>query len=272
MEETQRGAGWLEAPWDDPKLKDKIRNGDFASPTVKRWREDMEIIGKALSSDLQLHRQVYEELGHIIAANPRLREGNVFMECLFRWYVAHALVAIRREIDATKRTISLVRLLEEIKRNRAELTRRKHRLLHSGSEDVPPPPNDIFVTTLLDRGYDEFADATGDALDAGKIQADIDALKAATARLETYTNETITHRNRERATHPERFANEDPLHMKDVHDAIDVVEAIVKRYIALLTGAGYSTLNPVMQYDWTEIFTFAWRTRLPTNDDRRLRG
>ncbi len=44
----------------------------------------------------------------------------------------------------------------------------------------------------------------------------------------------------------------------EINLCIDEFERVAKKYIALLTGAGYSSLNPTDQFDWYSIFRFPW--------------
>jgi hypothetical protein len=249
-----RAAGFVPLPWNDPAVK----RGDFASPTVKRWRQDIDTIGNALTA-LQSSRQVYSELGRVIASNERLQTGNLLLERMLRWYVDHVLLAIRRDADPDTRTVSLRCLLDEIEQNPQELTLSRFRLLYTGSER-PPSGDDIFATMMLATVYRPLADASGEALDPLKVRSDIDALTLATKRIKSVANQTVAHRQRAKLG-----GGALAIRVKDVHDAIDAVESIVKKYMAFLTGVSFSTFAPVDQTDWPEIFTFAWRPRLPRN-------
>ncbi len=245
--------GWMHAPWDDPELKAKIRNREFASPTVRRWCEDIETIGDALTQ-LQLSRQVYTELGKVIAKNSRLQAGNTLLERIFRWYVDHTLMAIRRDVDRRRDVVSLNKLLDNIRQNSSELTVDKFRLLHTGRQERP---TEELFSQWIDDMYSSLSDISGTRLDRAKVQSDIDALAVATDRLETMASESVAHRKRMTS----KTSQPDPLYMKDVHSAVDIVERITQKYMAFLTGASFLTFMPVDQTDWPSIFTFPWRVR-----------
>ena len=246
--------GSIAAPWDEPELKARIRNGEFASPLVKKWRGDIQTIGQDLFG-LKLSRQVFNKLLFVFRANPKLAAGSTFFMQVSRWYAHHVLVAIRRDVDPDTNVVSLSRLLGEISRDAGELTRGRYRRLHTGSPHAPAPPNEIFLP-LIDSGFDEFADQTKQSLDANKIEADIERLSAVTNQLNNLTNTHITHR--ERLSDDER-ARGYTFNPQELDAALDVFGEIVKKYTKLLTGVELLRTEPIDQTNWEQIFAFAWR-------------
>jgi hypothetical protein len=122
-EPPKPAAGWLEpAPWTTGELRERIEAGEFASPTVHRWRDQLTRIKDDLT-DILASRSVIDKLREIVARNPRLQISNFFMERILRWYGTSTLVLVHRELDRRRDTVSLLRLLEDIQRNPGELNR-----------------------------------------------------------------------------------------------------------------------------------------------------
>ena len=48
------------------------------------------------------------------------------------------------------------------------------------------------------------------------------------------------------------------LTLKDVHDAIDVIRDLFKRYYNLLTASSYGSLVPLIQHNWKAVFREPW--------------
>ena len=48
------------------------------------------------------------------------------------------------------------------------------------------------------------------------------------------------------------------LRFNELTDAVQLLEKLTIKYVALIKAEVYSTLLPTFQYDWKEIFRFAW--------------
>lgn len=87
------------------------------------------------------------------------------------------------------------------------------------------------------------------------LDADLNALDAASKGLLAFTSGTIAH------TSSKAIGKHFNLTFNDLDSAIDLLEKLTIAYRSLLTGKGSTSLIPVEQYDWYEQFTFAWRPR-----------
>ena len=114
--------------------------------------------------------------------------------------------------------------------------------------------------TYYEINYDGIVGHGNNQPDPAIITVEIDKLVQHTDRLKIFVDEHIAHTAIQRATALPRF--------QDLDDAIDLLEALVKRYMHLFRGAGIQSLLPVWQYDWKEIFHFPWiddgATPIPT--------
>jgi len=245
------------APWSEPgPLSDEIRAGAFATTSVKRWREELSRIRWDLS-DILMSRQVIGRLREIVAVNERLQVWNLLHDRMLRWYGSSTLVLMAREVDTARQTVSLRRLLDDIKRHPEELTLSRFRRLHTGSDQqVPPSPDPFevdpahFEAELLDKAYAKIASANGQSLDVSIIAAEIAELNASADKVQQLRHTEYAHRA---ATGP-AFAT---IELQTIHSFIDVAERLVKKYISVLFYES-AELEPVDQTKWTEILTFPW--------------
>lgn len=248
------------AKWRDERtdLHKRIRRGEFCSERVRRWRDDLGKIANDVSG-LYVHRQVYDAIGGIIAANPRLQRPNLFLSELFEWYVMTNVVLANRDAEVHRYVVSLANVLQEVADHAKEISRRAFRKMHTGTAYIPQRVADEYgdtpehddVAFLIEPLYDEYCLPTDrERLHVEPVRADLLELRAAAAKVETFRNEVAGHRARE--------ASITEISVAAIHGYVDALDRLVRKYERLLFGAAPSTLNPVTQVDWTEIFRFAW--------------
>jgi hypothetical protein len=245
------------APWSEPgPLLDKMRAGEFATATVKRWRKELNRIRWDLS-DILMSRQVIGRLREIVAANERLQVWNLLHDRMVRWYGMSTLVLMAREVDTGRRTVSLRRLLDDIQRHPDELKLTQFRRLHTGSEQPVPPSEDPLEThsahfegELLKKAYAKIASPNGETLEVSIIVAEIAELTTVADKVQQMRHTEYAHR----ATTGPAFAT---IELQTIHDFIDVAERLVKKYISVLFYES-AELDPVDQTNWSEILTFPW--------------
>jgi hypothetical protein len=234
------GPAW--ARLGDP-FSDRVRAGEFGTPTIRNWRAQIERISADVS-DLQARRSVPERLQRAIAENPRLQPWNFMLDSIFRFYATSTLVLVYREIDRTKNTVGL--------------RRQRFRKLHTGSDLMahrttdPDSIANFIMGRELEDVYTEFADPSGNALDAAAIIADIDALVKAAENVVAVRHTVYAHR----AAAGPKLASID---LSEIHALVDLLDHLTNKYRMLLL---YQPLlhghTPVDQTNWPEILTFPW--------------
>ena len=248
------------AKWRDERheLFRKTRDGEFCTERVRRLRSDLKTIGDAVSS-LFVHRQVYNKIGSIIAANAELQRPNLFLAELFEWYVMANIVLAERDAQRLSHVVSLANVLYEIAENPDELSRRAFRRMHTGNAYIPSPKPDALgddperddVVALLEPVYDCFCDSTNaERLDVDVVRADARELQVAAAQVERFRNQVAGHRA--------RSVSITQISVAEIHGYIDVLERLTRKYQKLLFAAAPPTLDPITLEDWTWIFRFPW--------------
>jgi hypothetical protein len=207
---------------------------------IDKWNRWIKIIYKDLQG-LLIMRHIFWEVQEIIKRNDRIQKRSTFYKWMGSTYSASVSVGIRRQVDERRDSVSLLRLLSDMKRNPTALTRERHRSLYS--------PENLKVG-LADRCFDKYS-GTGKAhADANKIEADIEKLKTATAEVKHYVDKSVAHMNASRLTRIPKFRN--------VDFALNLLEGLLKKYLLLLHADAHTSILPVWQYDWKAIFREPW--------------
>lgn len=188
-------------------------------------------------------RDTFQGFTRILERSSGLR-SNHFSTAVARWYADASVIAVRRLADDDPRAMSLLKLLRKMISTPSdfsadyfeELGRQKH--AHRYPAEM--------LGFLLDSTYEPFADASGRNLNIAKIEADCDRLRDAVSQVKEYADRVVAHLDRR--------GYETPVTWDMLWLAMDTAEDIVKRYVGLFTGAGYSSFAATPQYDWLAVF------------------
>lgn len=206
------------------------------------WLEQLELIIQDVYS-LHHHRHLYREVRDMaVAAN---LPPSAFFDALGLWYASSQAAALRRLVDRRRDTISLVRLLDDLRRNPSVLSRERHVELWG---------DDRFFKAEGHRNYDRFSmPASPNRLHQAAVADDIAAVDTSVERVQHYVNDHVAHRAAQQTTEIPTFA--------ELHEAIDAVSEVVQKYASLLKAEILAELEPVIQYDWLAPFRRAWLTQ-----------
>jgi hypothetical protein len=212
---------------------------------------DWEVVAKRAYDDaINLHwnRRMYRLLAAVYKANPRLQEAGGH---LWTWmrdnYVAGAAMAVRRELDKDGSVANLRNMLHEMIQRPSVLRRRRY-LEHWN-------PTDEWQLALANRGFDSFgvvkpsANPEEDHIDPAGVAADLEQLDVQTDTVRAYIEQTIAHRQRSTPA---------SVSFAQFNETIAAIEKALKKYYALVTQTSVAQLEPVPQYNTTEVFTFPW--------------
>lgn len=201
-----------------------------------RWLDQIE------SDLIQLlgSRQIYRGYGEIVTGNPAiLKGGPLFHNWVSENYVAHMALAIRRQSDLDSDTVSLARLIADIRDNPDSLTRSDH-IAHYTNMPMGMGPG------IGDQTFTENA-GTGAYIDPAIAEQDLNHLCAVSLDVGQMANRTIAHRSTRQAPR---------LTFNDVDNNIEEIKVIARKYVLLLRAAD-NQLEPVME-DWQSIFYEKW--------------
>ena len=205
---------------------------------------------RAYDDAVQLHwnRRMFRTLAAVFRANPRLQEtGGPFWEWVRYNYIAGAGMAIRRELDRDGSVPNLRRMLHEMISRPTVLSRARYLARWD--------PQSEGARQLANRGFESFGfvqpstDPAEDHIDPANVATDLERLGSQTDAVQSFIEQTIAHRQR---------SEPDPVTFAEFNETIAVVEAVFKKYYARITQTTVAQLEPVPQYDTTEVFTFPW--------------
>ena len=222
---------------------------------VQRWRDDVEHLRGEIMM-LVMFRDDFAKFEKIVRGNARfMQAASSFPARVKQWYIDSQIMRIRRILEGkTERNDvrSLRLLLEDMRRACAAFTRDSIEELFDaeGAPDYDAEMRDFLVSSMWSNVGDVVKNE--DRLYAKQIKGHLAALEEASRRIINYADKIVAHDT------VAGVADADRPEFIEIAACIDVVEEIAKHYIAALTGAGYSSLSPVAQYDEFDVFRFPW--------------
>jgi len=185
------------------------------------------------------HRHLYREVTAMIEANPALHVPSVFYDWMRLAYVTGQASAIRRLIDWDKRTVALIRLMEEIASHPDVISRRRFVGLYRGH--LPARYGHLH--------FERFAGPGADRIDRRLVRAHRRELITAQRRLRTFVNKHVAHRDRRQMRRLPTYA--------ELDRCVDLLERFGKEYSLILRAEGTSVV-PMIMGDWKKPFRVPW--------------
>jgi hypothetical protein len=148
-------------------------------------------------------------------------------------------VSIRRLVDWNKRTVSFIRLMEDMKRHPEVISRR--RFTH---------PYKSLMKRYGHRDYEHFAKPGQNILDRSVIDTHRRTIVRSQKKIRHFLNNHIAHSNRYRRRQFPTFA--------ELEMCLDTLEILVKEYALLFNHVALLHVAPVIQYDWKAPFRVTW--------------
>ena len=184
------------------------------------------------------HRHLWGELAEI-SRNAALPPSAIF-DAFGTWYGASQAVAVRRQLDGDRRSVSFVRLLTNISEHPRILSRERHCALWSP---------EIHWQQRAHANFDRIAGVGAKAIAAELLHVDIEALKHDCKPVKKYVDKVVAH------TDEERLQN--LLTYRELNDAAGTLGKLLQKYTSLLK-ATVVELTPVIQHDWKAPFRKSW--------------
>jgi hypothetical protein len=209
---------------------------DLAAEWEDQWLPSL----RSQVHDLYLRKEVHDQLMEALA-----RQGesdSLLADAVHRMYLDSQLMAIRRQADNDRRTLSLHRLFGQLEEAAGQFSRQwwvdrwlNQAPIHSDEERE-------FHAGMAEAAFDDFCDNPGDAvLGKERLHQDRDRLRAMTDRVVAYVNDYIAHTNR----HPGPAA----VTYHEFEAAIVHLGEMLQRYFLLLNQAALVSPAPIVQGD-----------------------
>ena len=185
------------------------------------------------------HRDIYRQVTAMVEAHPAIQVPSVFYDWMRLAYATGQASAIRRLIDWDERTVSLIRLIEEIADHPEVLSRRRFVRFYRGRQ----------AKRFAHQHFEGFAGPGADKVDRRLIRAHRRELLTAHRRLRIFVNKHVAHRDR----HPMRRL---PTY-GDFDRCVDLLERLAKDYCLILRAEGTSVVPSIIG-DWKKPFRTPW--------------
>lgn len=242
---------------------------------IEKWKHWLEegISGDVYSMHLQ--RFAWKRMHEIVDENEQLKAtSSYFWDWLFDIYAKTQAGAVRRQADVNDQAASLGQLIHEITATPELLTRDWHVALWGANEGYDDDDR-AYWRRAGKRYWDEnLGGSVGDHIDPAVAVADLAELRAGSEKVRRYVDKHVAHFDasvigRDPPPAPEKSGRELPT-LNEVHDAIDLVGRLFKKYSQLFTAADIIKLTPVLQHDWEAVFRVQWLPDLELPEPVRL--
>jgi len=183
---------------------------------------------------------VFWQLAAIARENPAVEDPNDFLHWTFLTYVDSMVIRLRRLADRTKKSLSLWRVLEQLKSHRAELTRDRFR------EQCSP-----LVSPFADEWFDDLAGKGQNAVPEQRITGQQWRLQAALRSVEKYADKFVAHTDLDGTSVA-------PPTLQEVR--IGIIHALdVFNWCSLILNC-CTTISavPKIQSNWLKVFRQPW--------------
>jgi len=201
---------------------------------LNKYKQWIEIICDDIKRVLTFN-YINNEVQGLIDKNPDIQIGTTFYWWLDNIYIESIAIGIRRQIDKRSDSISLRRLLEDIKNNPEIISRER------------------FVASWNNKGwakgsFDKLA-GEGTQINTKIIENDLKIIEEKVGKIKGLANKKIAHRDKNDF--------QDLPTYKEIDECCDYLKEIVEKYFFLLHGIGLTIILPPL-YDWKKIFRIPW--------------
>jgi hypothetical protein len=210
-----------------PSLDELLGRSPVTAPASdtrhQRWCGWLKDIDTDLT-DVALARSVWRTINTIVAEHPGMPPSLLF-DAQARNYAAAQAVAVRRQVDHDSHSVTMIRLLEEIRDNTEVLSRQRYVAMFPWG-----------MQHLGDSQFNDWAETSGSCVEAAFVTKDIDTLVGVTDTIRKYVNRHIAHldERRSRITIPS---------FNDLDVAIDLLFELFRKYNVVLTGSDRAVRN-----------------------------
>lgn len=205
---------------------------------VEKWQRWLDAIQPEVIS-MHWYRVIYRTLSDI-TTGANLPPSH-FFTFVGETYAQTQSVAVRRQVESSGRVVSLGALMREMSDDSTRLTRKLYVSMY-----------DEHIAELANPDFDRLAGQGANHVPQSAIDRDLRDLRDAARPISDYVSRHLAHVDR------------DPLPAiptyVDLNAAIDGIGTAFNQCSRILRAAEWATLEPVVQYDWTEVFRVPWIT------------
>lgn len=207
--------------------------------TFKKWLEWIDVIKDDLQGIIT-YQQICKYFEDVINANLehiKTNKGNTFCDFIRKCYAITAATCIRRHKMNSQDSISLMKLLSQIKKCASQFTYKFY------LETYPLQPNEFEWQKSTFSNFSKDGNVVSEEL----IEQDMQEIERIAGKVSDFVDRFIAHLDQR--------GLEEKITYGDLGDSLGLFNKLACKYLALISSAGYVTLTPTFQYDWKKIFT-----------------
>jgi hypothetical protein len=213
-----------------------------------RLKEWLDCISEGVTEAV-VNQHIFWEVQGLIRSNPYLQNSSSeFFEWMASTFAHSSALAVRRQLDIKRPSISLCRFLLELQKFPDLISRQYHCTLYAPSGEAIETANKIKMANYT---YDRLVGEEAIVLNIDAIRQEIESLRMASERIHHFADRVIAH-------YDQRGLEQSTPKFDDLDECLAVLEKLVLRYRLLLNGAFQATLLPTFMYDWKSVFRVAW--------------
>ena len=205
---------------------------------LEKWVRWIKIICTDVE-DLCYNRYVFLEVQSIIKANDVINVNNPFFDLLYNGFTSIGVMGVRRQVKIQNDGISLARLIKEIYENPQIISLHWYKSIH----------DDSMEEGLIRSIFMDFKASDTDHIDPEMVKQDLESLEKSTNSVEGFADRRLAHSDKRTVEPHPTFG--------DLHECINLIEALVLKYRLILTGVSES-FTPIIIEDWEAVFRVPW--------------
>lgn len=206
----------------------------------EKWNKWLDAIYNDVQG-LLVDRYIYQEVQKIIRANPKIQVESSFYEWMRNVYATSAVIGVRRQLDKDKKSISFMRLLEEIRNKPEIISRKRYISLYS---------NSVLPKDFAHHDFDRLFGKDRAYINPKMVGKDMDLLNMKTEKIKKFANKRIAHFDKSDFKNLPTYA--------ELNECLDYLEKLLKKYLSIFRAEAHIKIVPVWQYDWKQIFKYPW--------------
>ncbi len=214
--------------------------------TFEKWRSWANIIKDDIQDIVNDH-QVYTYFVQMVDENIehiKIHHGIKFYAFVTKCYTISASSCIRRHLKKNDKSISLIKLLEQIHKSSNQFSYDFYKQQFPDEDEKFEWQKMTFESFSVDMRL----------ISENIIKNDIDELLRIAGKISDLTDRVIAHLDKR--------GKKDIVTFDDLNQSIEIINKIACKYITLITGIGYATLKPSILYDWKRIFSVPFDLRI----------
>jgi hypothetical protein len=216
-----------------------------------QWQKDIERIYKETVYVFE-QRLVFREVTMMFQENDALKaDGGFIWDWLRGIYGPAMVIAVGRELDRDTEVVNLIQLMYQMTKRPKVVSRKRFvemlKFKPPPKKSAWPPSADGHLYELNQNWFTKNI-GTGEYLDRATIKKDRNWLEKRCRAVMKYRHKIVAHRT----------GMELSLTIKQLHDALDAIEKMLKKYYVLFAGSALMQAEPAIQFNWKKPFTIPW--------------